>query len=137
MSGIRHPLVINGVLVVATPAEVDVITAEQLRVVLLRTAGRGHATIVVDMTRTRACDSAGLHVLAGAHNRAQAEGGELRLVIAPGGAVARVFAITGLDRVIPLFGSLDQALGPGRAATTRPARPPAGRRPARQPGPGA
>ena len=120
MSGIRHPLVINGVLVVATPAEVDVITAEQLRVVLLRTAGRGHATIVVDMTRTRACDSAGLHVLAGAHNRAQAEGGELRLVIGASG-VLRIFAITGVDRVMPRFADPAAAVAPLPAVTIDPA----------------
>jgi hypothetical protein len=46
------------------------------------------------------------------------EGGELLLVI-PAIAVLRVFAITGMDRVIPNFTSLDQALtqtsagGPG------------------------
>jgi anti-sigma B factor antagonist len=100
--GIRHPLMINGVPVVTAPAEIDVSTAEQLRAVLLYLAACGHATVVVDMTRTRFCDSAGLTVLVRAHQRAVAEGGELRLVIAAGGAVARVFALTRLDLVIPL-----------------------------------
>jgi anti-sigma B factor antagonist len=111
--GIRHPLMINGVPVVTAPAEIDVTAADQLRTVLLHSAARGHATIVADMMRTRICDSAGLTVLARAHKRAVAEGGELRLVIAAGSAVARVFAITRLDLVIPLFGSLDEALAPG------------------------
>jgi anti-anti-sigma regulatory factor len=61
------------------------------------------------MTRTRFCDSSGLHTLLAAHKRAQAEGGELLLVI-PGAPVLRVFAITGVDRIIPSFPSLDQAL---------------------------
>ena len=88
------------------------------------------------MTRTRFCDSAGLTVLVRAHHRAVAEGGELRLVIAAGGAVARVFALTRLDLFIPLFGSLDEALASRPAAVIRPLRPrpPAGRRRSRQPG---
>jgi hypothetical protein len=37
---------INGVPVVAAPAEIDVTTAEQLRSVLLEAASHGHTTIV-------------------------------------------------------------------------------------------
>jgi anti-anti-sigma regulatory factor len=44
-----------------------------------------------------------------AHERAQAEGGQLLLVI-PAPAVLRVFALTAMDRMIPNFTSLDQAL---------------------------
>jgi anti-sigma B factor antagonist len=132
--GIRHPLMINGVPVVTAPAEIDVTTAEQLRMVL-RDAGRhGHATVVVDMTRTRFCDSAGLAVLAGAHRKALAQGGGLRLVLAAGGAVARVLSFTGLDCFIPGFATLDQALTAPPAAVIRPPRPPAERRLSRQPG---
>lgn len=135
MSGIRHPLMINGVPVVTAPAEIDATTAGQLRTVLLHSQARGQATVVVDMMRTRFCDSAGLTVLVRAHQRAVAAG-ELRLVIAAGSAVARVFAITRLDLVIPLFGSLDEALAPRLAAVIRPLRPrpSAGRRLTRQSG---
>ena len=135
MPGIRHPLMINGVPVVTAPAEMDVNTAEQLRVVLRGSAARGHSRVVVDMTRTRFCDSAGLTVLIWAHKRALAEGGGLRLVIPADGAVARIFAITRLDRIIPLFGSLDEALTLRPAAMTLPLRPPpsAGQRPAPSP----
>jgi hypothetical protein len=44
--GIRNPLMISGVPVIAAPTEIDVTTAEQLRTVLLHAAGRGQATIV-------------------------------------------------------------------------------------------
>ena len=136
MSGIRYPLMINGVPVVTAPEEIDVTTAGQLRAVLLYSAVRGHATVVVDMSRTRFCDSAGLTVLVRAHKRAVAEGGELRLVVPDDGAVARIFAITRLDLVIPLFSSLDEALAPRAAAVIRPLRPrpSAARRLSRQPG---
>ena len=136
MPGIRHPLMINGLPVVTVPAEVDVTTAEQLGMVLLDAGRHGHATVVVDMTRTRFCDSAGLAVLAGAHRRALAQGGGLRLVLRAGGAFARVLSFTGLDCFIPGFGTLDEALTAPPAAVIRPwqPRPAAGRRLSRQPG---
>jgi anti-anti-sigma factor len=70
---------INGVPIVTAPAEIDITTAEQLRTVPLHAANRGYATVVVDMTLTRFCDSAGQTVLVRAHKRAVADGGELRL----------------------------------------------------------
>jgi anti-anti-sigma factor len=109
---------INGLPVVTAPAEIDVSTADKLRTVLLDAAANGHSIIVMDLTGTRFCDSSGLGVLAAAHRRAQCEGGELRLVLPADGPVVRVLAITGLDRCIPCFPGLDQAL-----AAPRPSHP--------------
>jgi anti-sigma B factor antagonist len=100
--------VIRDVPVVAAPEEIDVATAYGLRAALA-SAARGPATVVVDMTRTRCCDAVGLQVLVRAHKRALAGGGELRLVIS-GPDVLQLFAITGIDRVIRHFASLDEAL---------------------------
>ncbi len=128
MPGIRYPL-IDGVAVVSASPEIDVTTADQLRSVLLEAGRHGHATVVVDMSRTRFCDSAGLAVLAGAHRRALADGGGLRLVIPVGGAVARLLLLTGLDCFIPSFGSLEGALASGCSRSS-----PGPRSLARQPG---
>jgi anti-sigma B factor antagonist len=110
--------IVNGVPVVSAPAELDISTADQLRAVLLDAAAQGHTTVVVDMTRTQFCDSYGLHTLLRAHSLARAEGGELRLVIPADGAVPRIFALTSLDRLMPSFASLKEALAqtPGAAA---------------------
>jgi anti-sigma B factor antagonist len=110
-----HPLMINGVAVVTAPAEIDIVNAEQLRVVLLEAASRGRGRVVVDMTGTRYCDSAGFSALVAAHKQALAEGGGLRLVIPDGSRVLRTFTVVGLDRFMPRFGRLDQALPPGPA----------------------
>ena len=112
----RYPLMINGVAVVTAPAEIDIVNAEQLRTVLFEAGRRGHATVVVDMTGTRFCDSEGFSVLIGAHKRALAEGGGLRLVIPADSPVLRSFRAIGLGRFVPRFGSLEQALPPGPAA---------------------
>jgi anti-sigma B factor antagonist len=106
----RFPVeMVGGVPVVAAPEEIDITNAEALRSALLTAAANGHGTLVVDMTRTRFCDSSGLHTLIAAHKRAGAEGHEVLLVI-PVPAVLRVFALTAMDRVIPNFATLAEAL---------------------------
>ncbi|MGH3170913.1 MAG: STAS domain-containing protein, partial [Trebonia sp.] len=111
MLEVRFPVeMVGDVPVVTTPEEVDMTNATGLRVALLDAAGDDRRQFVVDMTRTRFCDSAGIHVLAAAHRRALDERRQMLLVI-PGAAVLRVFAIAGVDRIIPNFASLEEALG--------------------------
>ena len=101
--------VIEGVPVVTAPEEIDIANAAGLQAALLEAAGPGRAMVVVDMSRTRFCDSAGLNALVGAARQARADGGEVRLVVV-GEAVARIVALTGVDRVIPIYASLEDAL---------------------------
>ena len=106
----RFPVaVVSGVPVVAAPEEIDVISTPELRSALLEATVHGYRTLVVDMTRTQFCDSSGVHTLLAAHERARAEGGELLLVISAA-IVLRIFEITGVDRIIRNFPSLDEAL---------------------------
>jgi anti-sigma B factor antagonist len=100
---------VDGVPVVAAPEEIDITNAPELRSALLEAAAHRHGTLVADLSRTEFCDSSGLHTLLAAHKRATAAGGDLLLVI-PGNAVLRVFTITGVDRIIPNFTSLEEAL---------------------------
>ena len=100
---------VGGVPVVATPVEIDISNSAALRAALLEAAAHGNGTLVVDMSRTQFCDSAGLNVLVRAHKRAEAQGGEVLLVISRD-AVLRIFAVTGIDRLIPNFASLEEAM---------------------------
>jgi anti-sigma B factor antagonist len=116
----QYPVeVVRGVPVVTAAKEIDITNADGLQAALLEAAGHGHATLVVDMTRTQFCDTAGIHVLVDAHKRALTEGAQLRLVISSAN-VRRVFAITGIDRVIPQFASLDEALAQAPRPTPSP-----------------
>ena len=116
MTDVKYPYtVINGVPVVAAPAEIDITNADGLRAALIKAAAARPGTLVVDMTQTQFCDSTGLHALVAAHKRARADGREVLLVI-PGAAVLRVFAITGMDQMIPNFANLDEALAEAAAA---------------------
>jgi anti-sigma B factor antagonist len=94
---------------VTVPQEVDITNAPGLRAALLEAAADGSPALVVDMTRTRFCDSAGLRVLVDAHKRAVAGGGAVVLAV-PAAAVLRVLEITGIGQVIPSFASLDEAV---------------------------
>jgi anti-anti-sigma factor len=98
-----------GVPVVTAPEEIDLTNVPGLRAALQEAAATGSPALVVDMTGTRFCDSAGLRVLVDAHKRAVAEGGAVVLAV-PAAAVLRVLEITGIDQVIPHFASLDEAV---------------------------
>jgi anti-sigma B factor antagonist len=99
----------RGVAVVTAPEEIDITNAAGLRAALLQAAGHAARTLVVDMSRTQFCDSAALTVLVRAYKRADAEGRQVLLVIAAV-AVLRIFAVTGIDHLIPNFASLEEAL---------------------------
>jgi anti-sigma B factor antagonist len=115
---------VRGVPVVTAPEEIDITNAAGLRASLLEAAGLeaaglavgGHPAFVVDMTRTRFCDSAGIAALIEAHRRAQAAGGHMLLAVS-GAGVPRIFELTGVDRVIPSFTSLEEALAHTPAGT--------------------
>jgi anti-sigma B factor antagonist len=122
MSDPRYPFVmIGGVPVVTAPLDIDAANAEDFQQILLRAATCRRATVVVNMTGTRFCDSAGVRVLVRAQERALIKGGELLLVI-PASAVLRVFALTGIARVIPHFADLNEALEHAQAVVPRPLR---------------
>jgi anti-sigma B factor antagonist len=121
MPGDCQVAMVSGVPVVTAPAEIDIASTGQLRTALLEAMAHGHATVVVDMTATRFCDSAGLHELLRAHKRARAEGGEARLVITSK-AVQRVFALTGTDQVVPTFTTVRYAVSAAPAAPRFPHR---------------
>lgn len=103
--GIR---VVNGLAVVFAPEEIDVANSGELRSALLHAAAMS-PVVVVDMSGTDFCDSNGLSVLVRGLRRAQADGGEVRLVVRTQ-PVLRILAVTGVGSLFGVFGSLDEAL---------------------------
>jgi anti-sigma B factor antagonist len=109
--------------VITLPEEIDISNSDQVREELLSVLNRGPAVLIVDMAGTTFCDSAGVNALVRAHKRATADGAEIRLVVASLG-VQRVLAITGVDRLIPVYptmtAALDEAGQPGDPAQPDP-----------------
>lgn len=95
--------------VVRVAGEIDVYTAPVLREELARLADAGHNDLVVDLTGVPFMDSTGLGVLVGALKRVKTHGGELSLVIDQE-KVLKVFRITALTQVFPIFETVDEAL---------------------------
>jgi anti-sigma B factor antagonist len=110
--------VADGVPVVTAPEEIDITNAAALRAALASAAGLGNVLLVVDMSGTRFCDSSGVNALVCALKNAQANGGTVKLVMSAD--VLRIFAIIGVDRMIPHFPTLDQALGRAPGVTVHP-----------------
>lgn len=88
--------------------EVDVYTAPRLKAALTESVDRGCNLIIVDMGNVGFIDSSGLGVLVGALRRVKEARGELRLVCSRDNVV-KIFRITGLDKVFPMFSSVAEA----------------------------
>lgn len=109
----------DGLPVVRVPAEIDLQSSAALGQALDAASAAG-PTVIVDMTGNVFCDSSGLGMLVIALKRATAADGELRLVMSSS-HVRHVFKSTGIDRMVPIFATLAEAVAAGRpdASQTR------------------
>jgi anti-sigma B factor antagonist len=96
--------------VVAVRGEVDLYTAPTLREHVLRFADR-NGSVVIDLSDVPFMDSSGLGAIVGCLKRLRESGGDLVLVALPGSPPSKLLSLTGLDRAIPTFSSVDEALG--------------------------
>ena len=83
------------------PGEIDVTNAGE---VLARIAacGPGVTVVIADLTATRFCDSA--------HRQGAAAGAQLRLVVSPDGPIGRVVELTGINRHVAVYPTLQLAI---------------------------
>jgi anti-sigma B factor antagonist len=95
--------------------EVDVYTAPRLRERLVELVEQGARHVVVDLSRVEFLDSTGLGVLVGALKRLRQAGGGLSLVCDKE-PLLKIFRITALDQVFPLYATVDAATEAGPAA---------------------
>jgi len=94
--------------VVRLPAEIDGTNAREEGRDLAAVVP-GVTAVIADMTATTFCDSSGVQMLALVHEQAVANQAKLVLVV-PSTAVLRVLSLTGLDVLLPVYSSLDEAL---------------------------
>ncbi len=95
-------------MVVAVRGEIDVYTAPKLRDRLLELINSGQYHLVVNLEAVDFLDSTGLGVLVGALKRVRSHEGTLRLVCTQE-RLLKIFRITGLAKVFPIFDSLEEA----------------------------
>jgi anti-sigma B factor antagonist len=95
---------------VALAGEIDVYTSPRLKQELLDLIDGGCVDIVIDLDALSFIDSSGLGVLVSGLRRAKEHGGTLRL-ICTNESILKIFRITGLDKVFPLFATIEEARG--------------------------
>ena len=103
---------------VTMPERIDQPAAAAVGEQLLTIIHGDALVLILDMTRTAACDHAGGGMLARVYQRAVVRGTELRLV-ATDEKVRRVLTLTGVDRLVPLYASVAATLAataPGESA---------------------
>lgn len=96
--------------IVSAVGELDVHTAPVLHAALDPLSQRAGIALVVDLSQVGFIDSTGLGVLVTTLKHVREVHGSLDVVVSSP-RVFKVFALTGLDVVIPLHGTLDEALG--------------------------
>jgi len=89
--------------------EVDLYTAPQLRERLACLVRKGNYAVVVDLEGVEFLDSTGLRVLVESRQRLRSAGGVLR-VVCTRRVILKTFEITGLDKVMPPYRSVEEAL---------------------------
>jgi len=109
----------DDVTIVTVSGEVDVYTAPQLRSALEERIAAGHTALIVDLQDVGFLDSTGLGVLVGRVKAVKKVDGWLR-VVCTNERILRLFGITGLDRVIAIHDSIDEALAADPADLAEP-----------------
>jgi len=95
--------------VISLSGEVDLYTAPEFKQQLLDVIGKGAKEVVVDFSNTTFIDSTTLGVLVGGVKRLRTNDGQLSLVCSDRN-ITKIFEITGLDRVLTIHGTRDEAV---------------------------
>jgi anti-sigma B factor antagonist len=89
--------------------EVDVTTTPRVRAQLIALLSDGTPHLIVDLEGVRFMDSSGLGALVAGLKLARSRSGELRIVCDRQRSVRKVLEVTGLERVLERFDSVDAA----------------------------
>ncbi|RJQ52201.1 MAG: anti-sigma factor antagonist [Actinobacteria bacterium] len=99
---------VDGVAVLGLKGEVDVYTAPKLKSSLIDLVDEGSYDIVVDLSDVDFIDSSGLGVLVGGLKRVKSHEGSISLVCSQEN-ILKIFRITGLNKVFPIYSTLEEA----------------------------
>ena len=92
----------DGYVIAAVRGELDIASAPALREQLLSLLRPAASRLIIDLSAVGHADASGLAVLVSSRRRAGLLGGSLRLA-APSPEVARVLSVTGIDKHLDIF----------------------------------
>ncbi|GMA18091.1 STAS domain-containing protein [Arsenicicoccus piscis] len=113
--------------VLAVTGEIDIATSTQLRQAIDEVVRAGAIDVVLDLRQVTFMDSSGLSVVVGRLKMLRRVDGRLSVVGADA-KIRRIFEVTGLDQVVPLYDTVEEV--PELGATGQPLRPELGEMPA-------
>jgi anti-sigma B factor antagonist len=87
----------------------DLLSAAELKQQLSHAVAAGQTRLVIDLAGVPFIDSSGLGALIGVLKAARVAGGDLRIA-RPNEQAIVVFELTRLDRVLPLYRTIEEAL---------------------------
>ncbi len=104
---------VGDVTIVRPIGRLDAITSPEFGKVMTELAGVEAPRLVIDFTQAPFVSSAGLRVIVTAAKKTMGRGKLVLCGIAP--LVKQVFDLAGLDRIMPIVASCDDAVGVARA----------------------
>ena len=100
---------LDGVPIIELEGEVDVYTAPRLKSRLIDLVDQGKYQIIVDLELVDFMDSSGLGVLVGGLKRVRAHDGAVHIICTKE-KILKIFRITGLTKVFPIYGGQEEAV---------------------------
>ncbi|MDO9556459.1 MAG: STAS domain-containing protein [Coriobacteriia bacterium] len=98
----------GGICRIVLKGEVDVYTSQQLKQEIVDAVEDGCINLLIDLEQVGFVDSSGLGVLVSGLRRVKERSGTLRLVCTREN-ILKIFRITGLDKVFPVFSTTEEA----------------------------
>ncbi|MCL5105224.1 MAG: STAS domain-containing protein [Armatimonadetes bacterium] len=100
----------GGVPVIDLTGEVDAYTSARFREIMLETIDGDSGSLVISMVDVEYIDSSGLGALVGGLKRVSERNGRI-VIVCSKPQVRKVFEITGLEKVFPIYDEEDDAIG--------------------------
>ena len=113
---------VENVTIADLSGEFDIYSAPRFKEMLAAHVERGDRSFIVNLEGVSYLDSSGLAAVVMIYKRVEARGGVLRLV-APQPRTKRLLAISGVDRVIDIFSTRQEALDEALVTATGPSAP--------------
>ncbi len=114
-----NPRMENGLAVLDVAGELDLYTSPKLKSALDTLVAEGHIQLLVNLQETTYLDSTALSILTTALHRVRESGGNLGLIYSQP-QIDRMFTLTGLKEVFPIFQSEQDAMAAVKTWVTVP-----------------
>lgn len=99
--------------VIIATGEIDVATADEVMAVITKALDEGQRQVLLDLAAVTFIDSTGLGMLIKAHRRARSTAATFA-VVHPTAQTRKLIAVLGLDRLLSVYDTREQALSQRR-----------------------